>query len=684
VPRVLLGPVAAGLVVTALAAPRPGGAAVLGVPAPTVRGDVTLDSQLATVASVAAHDGEIAALDEARVRGLPLDSSGVRVVVRGVAGEVAATAALARAGGRVEARYGGLVQAVVPPDELGALSQDPAVLAVDSPLQPVPAAVSDEGVASINANLWQASGVSGAGVKVGIIDQGFAGYDGAVTNGDVPPSAGFADLCDPQQSDSTPHGTAVAAAVHAVAPGAAIYRFCINSPVTLGEALTRAQAWGVNIIVHSLNWLNSGRGDGSSLPMTTPESVAANARSSGILWINAAGNFAQRHWSGTFSSPDGNEWNDFTPGDESNGVQLPAGTQMCAYLKWDDWPISSNDFDLYLFPEGTVLSDDPLIGQKAVASSRNEQSGLQIPTEQFCYTSATAANVFLAIRRVHAAASPRFDLFITTSQLEHAVPEGSVAEPATSPSVLAVGAVCWQSGALEPYSSRGPTISGALKPDLVGPDSVSSPVFGAYGGCGTSGFRGTSAAAPHIAGAAALVEQRFGYGADQATQFLESHARDLGAAGPDNVYGYGSVLLPVSGTSPPPPPPPPPPSPPPPSPPPSPPPPTPPPPPPPPRVTPSLVRFVTAPKRARPGSRFSAAAAVVRADNGAKLRPSSLVCYATVGTRWVAPRARTAKLGQARCEWRIPARTAGKLLKGYIAVTYAGARARRSFSIRIR
>ena len=48
-----------------------------------------------------------------------------------------------------------------------------------------------------------------------------------------------------------------------------------------------------------------------------------------------------------------------------------------------------------------------------------------------------------------------------------------------------------------------------MKPDVVSFDSVASTTYGPHSGCGTSGFSGTSAAAPHVAGAAALVQDRF-------------------------------------------------------------------------------------------------------------------------------------------------------------------------------
>jgi subtilisin family serine protease len=103
--------------------------------------------------------------------------------------------------------------------------------------------------------------------------------------------------------------------------------------------------------------------------------------------------------------------------------------------------------------------------------------------------------------------------------------------------------VCWQNDAVEYYSSLGPTIDGRLKPDLVGPDSVSSGTYGTFSQCG-SGFAGTSAAAPHVAGAAALLwGLRPRSSATTIREQLDEAVLDLGAAGRDDGFGLGRLDL---------------------------------------------------------------------------------------------------------------------------------------------
>ncbi len=218
---------------------------------------------------------------------------------------------------------------------------------------------------------------------------------------------------------------------------------------------------------------------------------------------------------------------------------LGANQQTCVALRWDSWPVTALDYDLYLTrANGTTA-----------ASSNSEQSGSQPPTELLCHVNTTgAAQLYsIGIRRHNAPdPSPRFDLFVYPGpNLEYQVGEGSVTEPGSSSFALAVGAVCWKTSGLEAFSSHGPTIDGRMKPDLTAPDWVSSFSYGPFSGCGAdTGFAGTSAAAPHVAAAAALVKgANPSFGPNELQAYLESHAIDLGVPGRDGSYGAGKLAL---------------------------------------------------------------------------------------------------------------------------------------------
>jgi hypothetical protein len=129
-----------------------------------------LDSALDQVARAASSRGAAAAREFAGSLKLRVEGDEVFVVVEtGRVTEKDARVAVAAASGRVVSSYHGLLLARVPIRQLARLSVSPSVRLVRRPARPTPAVVS-EGVGEINASVWQAAGVNGTGVKVGIID----------------------------------------------------------------------------------------------------------------------------------------------------------------------------------------------------------------------------------------------------------------------------------------------------------------------------------------------------------------------------------------------------------------------------------------------------------------------------------------------------------------------------------
>ena len=115
------------------------------------------------------------------------------------------------------------------------------------------------------------------------------------------------------------------------------------------------------------------------------------------------------------------------------------------------------------------------------------------------------------------------------------------ASPGNNPEAFAVGATT-NADLIWSGSSRGPSACGepqATFPELVAPgvNVRSSDLFGLY-----IQQTGTSLAAPHVAGALALLLDAYpNLAADDQEAALETGAVDLGSAGPDSTYGYGRL-----------------------------------------------------------------------------------------------------------------------------------------------
>ena len=115
--------------------------------------------------------------------------------------------------------------------------------------------------------------------------------------------------------------------------------------------------------------------------------------------------------------------------------------------------------------------------------------------------------------------------------------------PANNPSAFAVGATD-NNDQVYTYSSRGPSTCGGSTgpfPELVAPgvNIRTTGLFGTY-----YSDSGTSFAAPHVAGGLALLLAVYpNLSADDQAQALINSAVDLGASGPDDVFGYGRLNL---------------------------------------------------------------------------------------------------------------------------------------------
>jgi hypothetical protein len=431
-------------------------------------------------------------------------------------------------GGRLRYRWNRLHEVSIPAGKLDSLARSlPAGTVVRPPYPHQALAVTGQGVALTGAGDMQALGKNGAGVKVGVIDLGFASLATAQSTGDLPSNLSIVDYTG-TGTGGIDHGTNVAEIVYEIAPGAQMYLAKINSDVQLQQAMSDMAAAGVRVINHSVGWYGAAFYDGTG-PICD---IANQANASNVQWVNAMGNDRYRHYMATFTDANADLRHEFAANQNYNTISLTAGTSVRLILNWDAYPTTSIDYDLYLY------NGNPDVGGVVVAQSTTRQRGTasSSPYEAITYTPTTSGTFYIVVKKYQSsAANVRFTLFSLGPNLGVITYSGSLVQPADCASVIGVGATDL-SDFPESFSAEGPTTDGRAKPDVTGPDRVQTSL--------TSLFAGTSAASPHVAGAVALLmAQNPTFTLAQIKWLLTSTVKDVNTAGYDYRTGSGRISL---------------------------------------------------------------------------------------------------------------------------------------------
>lgn len=487
----------------------------------------TLHPALESVLSQAVSDGQpVRGLLRWRGENPPKDGMTVVLETEPDATEQV-MAALTAQGLRVQGRYQHLIQVQAPASSFLPIAQMSHVRFVRRPIDLFPQAIESEGTARVGARSWHERGFRGQGARIAVIDQGFRGFQDRV-GGELPEriyTRSF--IADEPSIDSvSEHGTGVAEIVYDMAPDADLFLVTVSNEVELGNAVEWLKKEGVHVISFSLGAL-AAPVDGSSML----DKIVDDARLNGILWVSAAGNYGNSHWQGSFTDLNGDGWHEFSPGQHL--FPFPIGSDQIGVfvLLWDAWPGTFLDYGFYLFLEGP---DGHL---QLVGFSDSGQRGVQPPVEAIVSFFPPRGNYYLAIKQQASSRPVRFHIYSLLHEFPAAVPDGSVISPATSKGAFAVGATDGFDQ-LQRYSSRGPTGDGRIKPDLVAPDGVSTTTYG------PSGFPGTSASTPHVAGAAALALSAYpSWKADDIQAFLEGRAQKQLTQTKNNTFGAGRLRL---------------------------------------------------------------------------------------------------------------------------------------------
>lgn len=434
-----------------------------------------------------------------------------------------------------------IVQGWVPVENLETLAGEAVVVKIRPPSYGIPrtGSVNTQGDAIHRCDQARAAfGVTGAGVKVGVVSTGVAGLGAAQASGDLP----FVEVLSPGIDDA--EGTAMLEIIHDCAPGAALaFSEGITSSLAFVQSVNALRDAGAKLIVDDIGFFDE--------PYFEDGPVTQNDRAVGfsVLRVSAAGNDRLAHYQGNFTpgafDPQipGTQ-HDFGGGDTLLRFRVPAspaGRIAVIVLQWGNpFGGAGDDYDLCVRQTNGMLldcsafpqdgNDDPI--EALGLSCTGPPSSVCLGDLQITRFAGSAQALEL-----YCVGCRQFDEFNAAgdSIFGHpAAPEvlAVAASPASNPSVI------------EPFSSAGPSTilfpapETRFKPDLTGTDGVATtrPGF--------NPFFGTSAAAPHVAGVAALAMQANpSYQVFVLTRFLrnalKTTAIDLGPPGPDVDFGFG-------------------------------------------------------------------------------------------------------------------------------------------------
>ncbi len=489
-----------------------------------------------------------------------------------------------------------IVQASVPYGVLEALSNVNGVRLITEPSYGVVNVGTNltEGDAILNYDdVRSLQGVDGTGVTVGVISTGIFGLADAVAAGDLPATTetrtggiltatsggviatSFRADGDLEMWISSPdgEGTAMLEIVHDIAPGAQL-RFANFSTSLEFMAAVDFLASVSDVVVDDIGWLARPT-DGTSDVSTNTANALTNTGNPIRSYVTSVGNSALEHYESMYvdSGIDGapfvglsGSFHQFASIGGStdclglglspaNPIFLAPGQTSTITLTWDEpFGSATSDYNLLMRqnPSGPVVA----------SSLMDNPNFTGDPMEWLSFTNLNASSTFYDVfvqNANNSAPARNLEMFFSggipfpctgTAANYNTVGGSAGAQSDAGGGVISVGAIrSTDSGhdTIESFSSQGPTGDGRMKPDITGIDGVDVSGAGGF----SDPFFGTSASAPHIAGLAALLlefrpDLKAGDAGDDPTtdratlrNAILNGGVDLGATGPDQVFGYG-------------------------------------------------------------------------------------------------------------------------------------------------
>ena len=348
---------------------------------------------------------------------------------------------------------------------------------------------------ALNIHSWHDAGFQGQGISIAVFDVEWFGVDWPQSElAPVETHDCFAHRsCEPPIDtahirfgfERGVHGFACAEIIRDLAPQASLHLVRVNGHTSLQNAVDWAIRENIDIISMSLSFFNESFYDGTGPISALMDPLANND----IAMITSAGNYAQQHFRSAFNDSDGDNFHDF-----DNSLGLPVyfreGRRRLNLL-WDEFDLCGyNDLDLYVRNENGAL-----IG-RGTKEQTLQQDNCH-PSERITIEITEEGWHYLQVYQKGNNGIPTFDIMARGGFVYQGTTEHSIVDPGNHPNVLTVGAVRvddYLHSSLEGFSSQGPNSFGLTKPDLVGPNGLTTLSYG------PKNFFGTSASTPAVAG----------------------------------------------------------------------------------------------------------------------------------------------------------------------------------------
>ncbi|MBK9539581.1 MAG: S8 family serine peptidase [Flavobacteriales bacterium] len=417
-------------------------------------------------------------------------------------------------------------------------------------------------------------GVDGQGIKVGVLSDSYntiLGNPAAddVLKGDLPGATNPDHPTPVQVLQDFPFGTrsdegrAMLQIVHDVAPSAELaFRTGFLGALDFANGIRELEQAGCDVIVDDISYISE--------PFFRDGVVAQavdEVKALGVSYFSAAGNFGTNSWQGTFApvaAPAGvvgqahNFASGFGGSDILQNITLYEG-EYTVVFQWDDGTpgaTTNSDFDIYLANTN---------GNTLFGFNRMNIGGDPAEILPFVVTAdSVQSNIVIVRESGSGAATLKYIVYRGLLKINEygGLNASTLTGQANAAGAIAVGAVLYTNtpeySGITPtvasFSSRGGTpVNGVyrLKPEITAPNGVNTSVdLGGvnYDGDAFPNFFGTSAAAPHAAGIAALLsEARTKYYGDVLSPdgvkgILQNTALDMNTPGYDVATGAGFIL----------------------------------------------------------------------------------------------------------------------------------------------